>query len=66
MNGDPELVTDNDLRLARRTRWPFEDRPFGDVVAWVNLELTKNAAEIGNARILYAVSAGPTTLPAAN
>jgi hypothetical protein len=32
-----------------------EDRPFGDVLAWVNLELTKNAAEIGYARFLYAV-----------
>ena len=28
-----------------------------DVVAWVNVELTKNAAEIGYARFLYAVSA---------
>jgi len=25
------------------------------LVAWVNLELTKNAAEIGYARFLYAV-----------
>jgi len=37
--------------------WPFQDRPFGDVVAWVNVELTKNAAEIGYARFLYAVRA---------
>ena len=28
---------------------------FGDVVAWVNIELMKNAAEIGYARFLYAV-----------
>jgi hypothetical protein len=35
----------------------FQDRPFGDVIAWVNVELTKNAAEIGYARFLYAVSA---------
>jgi hypothetical protein len=33
-----------------RNEWPV-----GDVVAWVNLELTKNAAEIGYARFLYAV-----------
>lgn len=32
------------------------DHSFGDVVAWVNMELTKNAAEIGYARCLYAVS----------
>jgi hypothetical protein len=49
-------IGDDDLRSATRTRWPFRDRPFGDVVAWVNVELTKNAAEIGYARFLYTVS----------
>jgi hypothetical protein len=53
-----EQITDDDLRLAQQTRWPFQDRPFGDVIAWVNVELTKNAAEIGYARFLYAVGAG--------
>ena len=52
-----EGMTDEDLRSSRRTRWPFQDRPFGDVVAWLNVELTKNAAEIGYARFLYAVRA---------
>ena len=52
-----EQVTDEDLQSAQRTRWPFQNRPFGDVVAWVNVELAKNAAEIGYARFLYAVSA---------
>jgi hypothetical protein len=51
-----EQITDDDLRSDQRTRWPFQDRPFGDVIAWVNVELTKNAAEIGYARFLYAVS----------
>ena len=50
-----ERVTDDELRSPKRTRWPFRDRPFGDVVAWANVELTKNAAEIGYARFLYAV-----------
>lgn len=50
-----EQLTDEDLRSAERTRWPFQDRPFGDVVAWLNVELAKNAAEIGYARFLYAV-----------
>ena len=50
-------LTDDDLRSTRRTRWPYRDRPFGEVVAWANIELTKNAAEIGYARFLYAVSA---------
>lgn len=47
-----------DLRSTARTRWPFTDRPFGDVVAWANVELIKNAAEIGYARFLYAVRPG--------
>jgi hypothetical protein len=44
-----------DLQSTQRARWPFQNRPFGDVVAWANIELTKNAAEIGYARFLYAV-----------
>ena len=50
-----EPLSEADLQSAERTRWPYTDRPFGDVVAWVNIELTKNAAEIGYARFLYAV-----------
>jgi len=48
-------LDDDALRSPERTRWPFAARPFGDVVAWVNVELMKNAAEIGYARFLYAV-----------
>ena len=48
-------IGDDELRSTARTRWPFRDRPFGDVVAWLNVELTKSAAEIGYARFLYAV-----------
>ncbi|MBM4186197.1 MAG: DinB family protein [Gemmatimonadetes bacterium] len=44
----------DDLASNERTRWPFRGRPFADVVAWVNVELTKNAAEIGYARFLFA------------
>jgi hypothetical protein len=50
-----EQLTEQDLQSAGRTRWPFQQRPFGDVVAWANVELTKNAAEIGYARFLHAV-----------
>jgi hypothetical protein len=50
-----DQLTENRLKSSEHTRWPFRDRPFGDLVAWVNLELTKNAAEIGYARFLYAV-----------
>src|SRR5215212_942290 len=49
-----ERMTDDELRSPHRTRWPYRDRPFGDVVGWANLELTKSAAEIGYARFLYA------------
>jgi hypothetical protein len=48
-------LSDADLHSPQRARWPMPDRPFGDVIAWVNIELMKNAAEIGYARFLYAV-----------
>ena len=47
--------SDDDLRSPQRTRWPLQDQPFGDVVGWATVELTKSAAEIGYARFLYAV-----------
>jgi len=50
-----DTLTDAELRSHERTRWPLTDRPFGDIVAWANVELMKNAAEIGYARFLYAV-----------
>jgi len=53
-----ENLGDDDLRSSQLTAWPYQDRPFGDVVAWLNVELTKNAAEIGYARFLYAVRPG--------
>jgi hypothetical protein len=47
-------MSDEDFESRARTRWPMNDRPFADVAAWVNVELMKNAAEIGFARFLYA------------
>ncbi len=52
--GEVAKVSDAGLRSPARARWPFRDRPFGDVVAWANVELVKNASEIGYARFLYA------------
>lgn len=46
-------LTAAELMSGDRTRWPFHDRPFADVVAWLNVELMKNAAEIGYGRFLY-------------
>ena len=34
--------------------WPFEDHPFYELAAWLNLELMKNVSEIGYCRFLYA------------
>jgi hypothetical protein len=42
------------LISADRTRWPYRDRPFAHVVAWLNVELAKNAAEVGYVTFLYA------------
>ncbi|MBB6095438.1 hypothetical protein HNQ60_004328 [Povalibacter uvarum] len=53
-----DQLSEGDLESTARTRWPMRERPFGDVAAWVNIELMKNAAEIGYARFLYAVRAG--------
>jgi hypothetical protein len=48
-------LSEDDLQDDARTRWPFRSRPFADVVAWANVELVKNASEIGYVRFLYAV-----------
>ncbi|MET0384856.1 MAG: DinB family protein [Polyangiales bacterium] len=44
-----------ELHATERTRWPFQERPLSDLIAWANVELTKSAAEIGYARFLHAV-----------
>jgi len=44
--------------LPAESRWPFAGRPMDEVLAWVNLELMKNAAELGQVRFLYAVRGG--------
>lgn len=49
-----QLLSDADLYDTARTRWPFAERPFSDVVGWLTVELAKNAAELGYARFLYA------------
>ena len=48
-------LSDDELMSSERTKWPFEGRPFYQVQAWLNLELMKNASEIGYCRFLYAV-----------
>jgi hypothetical protein len=53
-----ERIDDAGLAATDRVRWPFADRPFADLAAWVNIELTKSAAEIGYVRFLYAAREG--------
>ncbi len=49
-----ERTTPDEWDATDRTRWPFHERPFADLVAWSTVELTKSASEIGYARFLYA------------
>lgn len=49
---------DAELASPERTRWPFRGRPFYQLSAWLNLELMKNAAEIGACRFRYATRTG--------
>lgn len=43
---------------TERTRWPFADQSFADLAAWLNLELMKNASELGYSRFIFAVRKG--------
>lgn len=47
-------LTDDDWQSTRLSKWPIADCPFSDIAAWLNVELMKNAAEIGYIRFLYA------------
>jgi hypothetical protein len=49
-----EALSDEELLTCTRTCWPFTDRPFCELAAWLSLELMKNASEIGYCRFLYA------------
>lgn len=51
-------LSDEAFLSSNRTKWPFADRPFHELAAWLNLELMKNAAEIGYCRFLYATRNG--------
>lgn len=54
------LANLDDVALASsaHSKWPIADRPFAEIVAWATVELTKNAAEIGQTRFLHAVRNG--------
>jgi hypothetical protein len=60
-----ESTTDDELRSDARSKWPIQNQPFADIVAWANVELAKNAAEIGYVRFLYAARSLPGAVPEA-
>ncbi|MCL2137205.1 MAG: DinB family protein [Coriobacteriia bacterium] len=47
-------LSDEEFASTERTKWPLEQKPFYELAAWLNVELMKNAAEIGYCRFLYA------------
>ena len=49
-----DTLHDEEFIDLERTKWPFENKPFYELAAWLNLELMKNASEIGYCRFLYA------------
>ncbi|MEH6789734.1 DinB family protein [Parasphingorhabdus sp.] len=44
------------LQVRRENSWPIPNSSPDSIAAWLNVELMKNAAEIGSMRFLYAVS----------
>lgn len=52
-----ETVTPEELLAKDKTNWPFEGLPFYQLAGWLNVELMKNAAEIGSIRFMYATRA---------
>ena len=46
---------DQELSLIQRNSWPIPESSGYRIVAWLNLELMKNAAELGAMRFAYAV-----------
>lgn len=49
-------MSDEQLQSTKYTKWPMSDTNFYKVVLWLNVELMKNAAEIGCGRFIYATS----------
>ena len=51
-----QSLDDAALQSSDRVRWPFDDRTLAELFAWANVELTKNAAEIGYVRFIRGAS----------
>lgn len=53
------VLARGDLGAPQPASWPLLDASGAEIAAWLNLELMKNAAEIGLVRFLYAVRNEP-------
>ena len=49
-------MSENELQMTQKCKWPFENESFKKICMWVNIEFMKNVSEIGAGRFLYAVS----------
>lgn len=49
-------MSDEDMISEEYACWPFAGKSFIDIALWLNVELMKNAAEIGSGRFLFAAS----------
>lgn len=47
-------LTESDFQTSNPVSWPIPDSSPATIAAWLNVELMKNAAEIGLVRFLYA------------
>lgn len=47
-------ISDNDLLSPQKNSWPLPNASPAQIAAWVTVELTKNASEVGLIRFLYA------------
>lgn len=52
-------LTDEDLESTKQSNWPLQNKPLRETIAWLNLELMKNAAELGLLRFLHATRPQP-------
>lgn len=48
-------MSEEEFARSKVGQWPLQNKPFYELAGWLNLELMKNAAEIGSARFAYGV-----------
>ena len=48
-----QKLEEKELMATTRSRWPWQNKQFSGIIGWANMELMKNAAEVGYIRYLY-------------